>query len=57
LAPFRAAQERTKTGPRDRLVLAGEEACAITTRQGKQEQVLTELREKRSCQSLLRASL
>src|SRR5580692_8804576 len=56
LAPFRAVQVRTKTGPRrDRLALAGKEAYTITTRQGKQEQVLSELREKRSCQSLLRA--
>ena len=38
-------------------VLSGEEACAITTKPGKQPQGLSELREKLACQSLLRASV
>src|SRR5208283_421350 len=56
--PFLAAQEQRKTGrQRDRLVLLGEEVCAVTTKLGKKPRGPLQLRENRSCQSYLHASM
>jgi len=58
LAAFRGVLEQAKTDPQQDLpVLSGEEACAITTRQGKGQEGVSGLQEKRSCLGLLRASV